>query len=40
MTRNMEEIWREHHDPEAQERKKRKIKKQKERKIKEADLGL
>lgn len=40
MTRQMEEIWREHHDPELQAKKKIERKKKEEQKNKEVDLGL
>jgi len=40
MTRQFEDIYKEHHDPDFQERKKRKIKKEKRLKEKKEDLGI
>lgn len=40
MTKQMEEIFREHHDPESQARKKAKQKKEERLKEKTEDLGL
>lgn len=40
MTRQMENIWREHNDPVFQERKKREAKKAEEKNNKRVDLGL
>ena len=39
-SRHMEDIWREHHDPETQERRKQRIKKERRLKETEEDLGL
>ncbi len=39
-TRQMEQIWREHHSPDAQERKRQKLKREANKKSRAEDLGL